>query len=187
MKPCTVCSEVKPLEDFPIARKIKSGRDGTCKVCCAARQRAYYAANSEKCRAYHKNKRATDPEFAAKADLRSKVWAVENKERRDAWRARRAERLSASFREWRLANPDKMNAKKAARRARIAKATLPGPSKQSFEAIYERARLLTEVTGVEHHVDHVVPLKGKTVCGLHVPWNLQCLPAVENHQKKNRF
>lgn len=184
MKPCTVCSEVKPLEDFPIARKIKSGRDGTCKVCCAAKQRAYYRANRQKVLAYHKEYRARDP---AAADARVKAWKADNPERYAAWRARRAEHLSTSFREWRLANPDKMKAKRAARRARIAKATLPGPSKQSFEAIYERARLLSEVTGVEHHVDHVVPLKGKTVCGLHVPWNLQCLPAVENHQKKNRF
>lgn len=187
MKACTICSETKPLDAFPVVRKNKSGRGGWCKVCCSAKSQAYYWANRDKCREYQRKRRANDPHFAAKSDARVKAWKADNPERYAAWRARRAEHLSASFREWRLANPDKMNAKKAARRARIAKATLPGPSKQSFEAIYERARLLTEVTGAEHHVDHVVPLKGKTVCGLHVPWNLQCLPAVENHRKKNRF
>lgn len=53
--------------------------------------------------------------------------------------------------------------------------------------VYAEAARLTAETGVPHHVDHEIPLKGRLVCGLHVAENLRPIPAMDNFRKGNRF
>ena len=72
------------------------------------------------------------------------------------------------------------------RRSKQAKATFAGYDDE-IKNFYWLARDLKAVTGEEYHVDHIVPINGKNVCGLHVPWNLQVLPADINMSKGNRI
>lgn len=76
-----------------------------------------------------------------------------------------------------------------ARRRKAAKKqrTPPWSDLDAMREIYAEAHRLTQETGVMHHVDHIVPLQGKTVSGLHVPNNLQILTASENSRKGNRY
>ena len=74
-----------------------------------------------------------------------------------------------------------------ARRRRMRQATLSTFSSKDFEQFYQKAVKKTQDTGVTYEVDHIVPLNGKTVCGLHVPWNLQVITGKENRIKHNKL
>ena len=53
--------------------------------------------------------------------------------------------------------------------------------------IYKKAADLTKSTGIKHEVDHIIPLKGENVSGLHVPSNLRIITKIENRKKYNKF
>ena len=87
-------------------------------------------------------------------------------------------------------SPDVANAKNAKYRALKLQRTPKWLSKSQYKDIlkvYSKCRKVSRKTGVKHEVDHIVPLKGRHVCGLHVPWNLQIITKSENAKKGNRY
>lgn len=75
----------------------------------------------------------------------------------------------------------------AKRRSARRKQAPPWADLEAIKAIYAEALRLTNETGIPHHVDHIIPLQGRLVCGLHVHNNLRAVPATENLKKSNSF
>lgn len=113
-----------------------------------------------------------------------------NRESASRWIGNNKEKFRIRYRAWDRANQHKKNARCAKRRAEKLKRTPLWLTKNQLEEIakiYKLAKEKTKLTGIEHHVDHIIPLQGKKVSGLHVSWNLRIVTATENMIKGNRY
>lgn len=95
--------------------------------------------------------------------------------------------VSCTGKSYTRSRPEKENAKLARRRATKKLACVPWADRERVDWFYAEAQRLTKSTGMEYHVDHIVPLTSRLVCGLHNEFNLQLLPALDNLRKHNRY
>lgn len=174
---------IKDYCDFNKNKSQKDGYDNNCKDCRKLSRLNDTAKRIE----YMRDWRNKNP------DAR-KIYYHKNKELASfyakEYRKLNRNKLLLNSKNWRLSNLDRDAAKTARRRASKLKATPPWLRKQDFEEIkelYEIAKAFKLYTGEEYHVDHIIPLQGENVCGLHVPWNLQVIPAKENLNKSNKL
>lgn len=154
----------------------------------AQRARERYWADPEKSRSYHRAHKqkhhARIMQAEAKRRLRRKDHALAYARQRYA---ENKEAVRAATRKWEAANPDKVCARTARRKAAKLNATPAWANEAAILALYAEARRLTQTTTIPHQVDHIVPLQGLRVCGLHVETNMRVIPASENSRKKNHM
>lgn len=166
MKICSSCKKEKDFSCFSVRKRAKDGLDYYCRDC---------------------KKEKSDP---VKHSILNKNWRYNNKERdskrRKIRRNENPESWSARYKDWASKNPHMIAERASRRRAVCKKATPSWASKRKIDEIYERAKILSNDTGILHHVDHIVPLKSDLVCGLHWEGNLQILPYYENIAKHNK-
>lgn len=179
MKTCKRCGEVKPLDQFFRCSRVKDGRQAQCKTCKILVQRLspkrkqavsrYYKSHRQECIDRDIKRQQRNPELHS-AVVRK--WRKENRERHLAYRRNYYARNAA------------IEIERVRRRMERIKGTpwLAIADMAEIDGIYLFCRIFP---GFE--VDHVIPLNGKTVSGLHVPWNLQPLPVTTNRKKGNKF
>lgn len=194
MKTCTniKCQQAnpQPLTNFSKEKSRKDGLQFHCKGC----SRDYRALNKEKI-AIRKTKYALEnKDKIAKYMTEYHVhYHEDNREnilaKRKMYRDSHKEEVAADKLKWRKSRPGKYAAYCAKRRAQKALASPPWLTPEQYkemESIYVEASRLTRETGIVHEVDHIEPLQGKKVKGLHVPWNLRVVPRLINRSKGNR-
>ncbi len=166
MKRCTKCQEFKPLKKFTQSKRLPDGHTAMCKICTCARQYAWRENNRDKTRAAVKRYSEAHPELIkARTKKYQKTTAYKNTQKIHYEK----QRASGYKQAW-----------VAAYRANKIKATPKWVDKEKIKYIYKNCPK-------DYHVDHIIPLRGATVCGLHVENNLQYLIAKENMQKSNKL
>ena len=174
VRACTRCGS--STNEFGKCSKVSDGKTASCLQCQAEVRREKYRNNAE---------------FRQQLRVRDAAYAKANPERANArvkaYQARNPEAVKASHKAYVEANRSKVYAKNAARYCARKQAHPSWANRFFISEAYRLARLRTQMTGVKHVVDHVIPLNGKYVCGLHVENNLQVIPEAVNLAKSNSF
>lgn len=203
---CSKCLAVKPFDDFGPDKRNKTGRQSQCRACASETSKRSKAKHAEKNAAARKEQRKKHwianrerlleekarYRAARRQELQEKQRAFrsENPEYQAGWRKKSRQHLREYERQRYCQSKARYFAAAAKRRAARTRATPPWFDADMAWAVaqaYELAQLRKQQLGGDWHIDHAVPLRGKNVCGLHVPWNLQVILAEENVSKSNKF
>jgi len=179
-KSCKHCGQVKLASDFGPEVRNLDGLSGVCRRCTNV------ASNKKR-----KIRYATTPDrfrkMARDSYRRNKKAASER--RREYYQANKT-KSSEYFKRWYQDHPDKILAKNARRRAAKARRTVAF-DQDGISHFYKIAAAVNEnwrlVGSNRMTVDHVVPLCGESVSGLHVASNLQVISLSRNSAKCNKF
>lgn len=181
-KTCNKCKTSKPLSDFYANKRMKDGFNTFCISC----HKADNIARKAILRA--------DPAFKKTEQEANKEYRSRTKAQRakymQAWRNLNASKLIAYGKAYREANKEHYNFLCQKRKVALMRRSPSWLTKDDLWAIeqaYELAALRTKMFGFKWHVDHILPLRGEKISGLHVPANLQVIPAKQNQQKTNKF
>ena len=214
MKICKSCNVSLDLISFYPRPKGKFGVSSVCKKCTKDKNKLYYINNKENVDVKNKKNSIINRDKYRKTQ---KLWANKNRKKlnelaRNRYNKEKESKRSKEFhknnpnyrknyynenkefyknfqKQWKKENPSKVRAYYAKRRlAEINSSQIITPEdKIRIDAIYKKAVELEIETGQKWEVDHIIPLQGKKVCGLHVSWNLQIISMSENRSKGNKI
>ena len=137
------------------------------------------------CKIEWKRHKRQDPAYKARENELQRIRRATKKTSLES-----PEEVRARVKTWKQENPARVVAATTARKKHVKIRTPKWLTDIDFKRIqneYKLAFLLTKVTGNPWEVDHIYPLLGKTISGLHVPSNLRAIQKVDNLAKSNKF
>ena len=141
-------------------------------------------ANIEKARAWKKRNPA---KVLAGQRSRAIINHDKNRAARKAWEEKNPTAALESFKRYRERNRAKIRARLSVSKQGREKRRVLWANQDAILAIYRQAVFMTQTTGRLHVVDHIIPLQGRTVSGLHVETNLRVIEHHENARKHNAW
>lgn len=186
MKVCRLCSRTLPLSEFGPHKATRDRLKHECYSCKREQSKTHYQANRDVRLAQTASWSASNPDKvrAAGKKYREGNTGKTRAKALEYYHSHKAQQRERN-REWYRRNPDWERAKMAGRRSGIKASTPRWANRNAILAVYKLARGMRQM-GLEVHVDHIVPLNHRLVCGLHVEHNLQVLSARDNSSKGNR-
>jgi hypothetical protein len=188
MKLCKKCGIIKPFSQFSTDKKSRDKLKYSCKECNMMRLRLWRDNNPEKALAATLAWQAANPERIKK---RQSAHRAANPElyaaRIKTWREKNPERDSKNSSRWASENKAKKSAISSRYNASKYQALPKWADQKKIQEFYDEAKRMSTSLGEQYEVDHIVPLQGKTVCGLHCEANLQILHHKTNAGKGNRI
>ena len=173
-----------PYKDPAMARAARLRYRARHPEKVSAERARHYVRHRERLLAYSKRYATENSE---KVHAAVAAWRQANPEAAEEYRRNNAEAIRISAKEYAIAHPAKVRAKTRKYQATKLQRTPSWVDLKKIEKVYEDAQRLTFAFDEPFHVDHVIPLRGKLVSGLHVHTNLQILPGQENLRKHNHF
>jgi len=178
MKQCNKCNKELELSCFYFRKDYNNYRNN-CIECEKKKANDFYNNNKQHC-----SERAKKYYIKNKEHLKNKSrlqWeSIKNTEEYKTWKVL----YGVKYRD---KNRAFLTAREAKRRATKLKATPSYADLDNIRIVYEKAKWLETITGLKYEVDHVIPLQGKNVCGLHIWENLQLLEKSLNCSKSNKL
>lgn len=175
---------MKDLSFFYRKKSSPDGRDNMCKVCADEYCAELHAQNPLSRKEASKRYREKHRDYYR---LLGRIRYQEHKQEMALYVKRNRKKYNLSSAKYRKKNLHKRAVIEANHRAQKLNATPRWANEFFISEAYHLAKLRTKMLGYPWHVDHIVPLKSKFVCGLHVENNLQVIPAVDNFRKHNSY